>query len=62
MLSYSSQKLADLDDPASRKAFLKALTDDSAVSWRHVNLLGEYDFSEERLRDTVGIKPPKLAE
>lgn len=59
---YLSQKLADLDDPASREAFLKALTHGSAVSWQHVNLLGEYDFSEERLQDTVGIKPPKLAE
>jgi len=27
---------------------------------RRVNLLGEYDFSEERLKDSVGIKPPKL--
>jgi hypothetical protein len=59
---YLSQKLADLDDPASREAFLKAFTHGSAVSWQHVNLLGEYDFSEERLQDTVGIKPPKLAE
>jgi hypothetical protein len=58
----SGQKLADLDDPANRDAFLKALTRGSAVSWQHVNLLGEYDFSEERLQDTVGIKPPKLAD
>jgi hypothetical protein len=46
---------------ASREAFLKALTHGSAVSWQHVNLLGEYDFSEERLQDTVGINAPKLA-
>jgi hypothetical protein len=49
-----------MDDPARREAILSALTHGSAVSWQHVNLLGEYDFSEERLRDTVGIKPPKL--
>ena len=48
--------------PANREAFLKALTHGSAASWQHVNLLGEYDFSEERLQDTVGIKPPKLAD
>ena len=23
---------------------------------------GEYDFSDEKLQDTVGIKPPKLAD
>jgi hypothetical protein len=22
--------------------------------------MGEYDFSDEKLRDSVGIKPPKL--
>jgi hypothetical protein len=32
-----------------------------AVSWQHINLLGEYDFSDEKLQDSVGIKPPKLA-
>jgi hypothetical protein len=25
------------------------------------NLLGEYDFSDEKLQDPVGIKRPKLA-
>jgi hypothetical protein len=28
---------------------------------QHINLLGEYDFSDDKLQDTVGIKPPKLA-
>jgi hypothetical protein len=23
---------------------------------------GEYDFSDEKLQDTVGMKPPKLAD
>ena len=27
---------------------------------QHINLLGEYDFSDEKLRDSVGIRPPKL--
>src|SRR6202011_6155239 len=52
---YLSQQLAEMDDPERREAMLNALTHGSAVSWQHVNLLGEYDFSEERLRDTVGI-------
>jgi hypothetical protein len=33
----------------------------SVYSWQHINLLGEYDFSDEKLQDSVGIKPPKLA-
>ena len=26
----------------------------------HINLHGEYDFSEEKLQDSFGIKPPKI--
>jgi TnpA family transposase len=59
---YLSQKLAEMDDPESREAFLKAVTHGSAVSWQHLNLLGEYDFSEDRLQDTVGIKLPKFVD
>jgi len=25
------------------------------VSWQHVNLHGEYDFSDDKLRDSVGL-------
>jgi len=59
---YLSQKLEDAEDTASREAFLEAVANGSAVSWQHINLLGEYDFSDEKLEDTVGIKPPKLAD
>jgi hypothetical protein len=31
------------------------------MSWAHINMLGEYDFSEEKLHDTLGILPPKKA-
>ena len=57
---YLSQKLAEIDDLVKRAEFIDAFTHGSAVSWRHVNLLGEYDFSEEKLKDSVDIKPPKL--
>jgi hypothetical protein len=30
----------------------------SVVSWRHINLHGEYDFSEARLQDSVGLSWP----
>jgi TnpA family transposase len=38
-----------------------AVANHSVISWEHVNLLGEYDFSDEKLRDSVGIPPPKSA-
>ena len=53
--------MEDTEDAASREAFLEAVANGSAVSWQHINLLGEYDFSDDKLQDTVGIKPPKLA-
>ena len=39
--------------------FLDAAAHGSVISWQHINLLGEYDFSDEKLRDSVGIRPPK---
>jgi hypothetical protein len=55
-----SQRLAETDDLDSRAALLQAVSNGSVVSWQHINLLGEYDFSDDKLRDSAGIKPPKL--
>ena len=39
---------------------LRTVAAGSVVSWRHINLLGEYDFSEEKLQDSFGIRTPKI--
>ena len=57
---YLSQKLEEITDTESREALLDAVAYGSTVAWRHLNLLGEYDFSAEKLRDSVGIRLPKL--
>ena len=36
-----------------------AVANHSVISWEHINLLGDYDFSDEKLRDSVGIPPQK---
>jgi TnpA family transposase len=59
---YLSQKFAEIEDPVKREEFLKAMPHGSAAAWEHVNLLGEYDLSEEKFKDSVGIKPPKLTD
>ena len=59
---YLSQKLEEMKDTASREAFLDAVAHGSAVAWQRLNLLGEYDFSDEKLRDSIGIRPPKLVD
>jgi len=58
---YLSQKLAMAENDNSRQILLKAISTHSPMSWAHINLLGEYDFSDEKLKDSFGIKPPKMA-
>jgi hypothetical protein len=62
IISTFSQKLEEIKDTASREAFLDAVAHGSAVAWQHLNLLGEYDFSDEKLRDSIGIRPQKLVD
>src|SRR5271165_7181814 len=59
---YLSQKLAEIDDPAKREELLQAIAHGTAAAWGHLNLLGDYNFSEDKLQDSVGIKPPKLTD
>jgi TnpA family transposase len=58
---YLSQKLARTETKEAKDHLMSAITTHSVVSWAHINLLGEYDFSDEKLQDSVGILPPKLA-
>ncbi len=58
---YLSQKLAQAETKEARERILSAIATHSVVAWQHLNLLGEYDFSDEKLQDTVGILSPKLA-
>ena len=59
---YLSQKIGQEQDAERRHALLTAVQQGSVVSWRHVNLHGEYDFSDEKMRDSVGLQTlPALA-
>ncbi len=58
---YISNKLARLESqPALQKALFSAIASHSVMSWAHINMLGEYDFSDRKLQDSLGIRPPKL--
>ncbi len=58
---YLSQKLVQAESKEAKDRIKTSITTHSIVSWRHLNLLGEYDFSDEKLQDTVGILSTKLA-
>ena len=34
---------------------IKAIKNGSVITWQHINLHGEYDFSEEKMQDSVGL-------
>ena len=59
---YLSQKIADESDEDRRQNLIASVRNGSVVSWQHVNLHGEYDFSDEKLQDSVGLHVPKILE
>jgi len=58
---YLARQLEKAPDVETRENLLQLIAAHSPMSWAHINMLGEYDFSEEKLRDTLGILPPKKA-
>ena len=42
-----------------RLSLLRTFNDHLPMSWAHINMLGEYDVSGEKLRDAIGILPLK---
>ncbi|KZL12949.1 Tn3 transposase DDE domain protein [Pseudovibrio axinellae] len=46
-------------DPETRAEMMKIIKAHSPQSWAHINMLGEYDFSDKKLADNFGILPLK---
>jgi len=59
---YLSQKIAEEKDLDQKQEVIDAIKSGSIVAWRHINLHGEYDFSEEKLQDSIGLDVPKIFE
>ncbi len=58
---YLARQVEKAPDIKEREKLLRLIAAHSPMSWAHINMLGEYDFSEEKLRDTLGVLPPKKA-
>ena len=56
---YLEQKVKKAENDTSKEILITAIKNHSPISWAHINLLGEYDFSENKLRDSVGILSTK---
>jgi TnpA family transposase len=55
---YLTQQIAEADSAERRQELLTAVQQGSVVSWRHVNVHGEYDFSDAKLQDSMGLRLP----
>ena len=58
---YLSQKLADATE-SERKEMIAQIKRSSIITWHHINLLGEYDFSDEKLNTITPFQLPKNLE
>ena len=56
-----SQKIAAADSAARRQELLTAVRNGSGTTWQHINLQGEDDFSDAKLRDSGGLDAPNIA-
>jgi TnpA family transposase len=52
---YLSRELAAEKNQKRRAELIEAIRHGSAVTWQHFNLHGEFDFSDERMVDSMGL-------
>lgn len=57
---YLTQKIAEAESEERRQELLTAVRNGSVETWQHVNLHGEYDFSDEKLQDSIGLSVPEI--
>jgi len=57
---YLTQKLTELNTENEKQELLESFKNSSIITWQHINFHGEYDFSEEKTRDSIGFNLPKI--
>ena len=58
---YLSRQIEKAPDSEVAHNIRRMIAAHSPMSWAHINMLGEYDFSDEKLKDSLGILPLKSA-
>jgi hypothetical protein len=56
---YLSRELNAQHDEERKAELIDAIRNGSVMTWEHINLHGEYDFSDEKMLDSVGLAGPK---
>ena len=57
---YLARQLEKAQDAKTRENLRRAIAQHAPAVWAHINMLGEYEFSDEKFRDALGILPLKL--
>ena len=57
---YLSQIVCDAESDDKKKNLVQTIKNGSPVTWQHINLHGEYDFSDEILRGSFNFRLPEL--
>lgn len=57
---YVSQKLVDIESEEEKKHLKTMIKNSSIVAWEHINLHGEYDFSEDKMKSMISFSLPKI--
>jgi TnpA family transposase len=50
---YLSKQLLETESEEEREQLLKQIKNSSVVAWSHINMQGEFDFSDEVLKDSI---------
>ena len=56
---YLRKQIENEDNPEKKQEIMDAIKNGSVVTWQHINLHGEYDFSEGKLSDSIGLSLTK---
>ena len=59
---YLERRIEKAPNTEAKESLRRAIAGRSPMAWAHINMLGEYDLSEEKLRDSLGILSLKSAE
>lgn len=59
---YLSRLISDAESGDQKTNLLNTIKNGSVITWQHINLQGEYDYSEERLKNSIEFSLPELLE
>jgi len=57
---YLSQLICNSQSVEQKKTIINTVKNGSVVTWQHINLQGEYDFSEKSLKNSFEFKLPEI--